>query len=355
LVDGNMVVSSFTYHAIAAFPQIVHDSFTAANIVTDAPGWLAIRQEVDGEPGPVIGVAPLQAGNNTNVTVPVDGEVTDTVFPMILTDAGQAGTFEDGADSPVVVDGVLAVTEVSTTPAIAAFPQIAVNAENFDISNMALAVGDEATPPTFTIASVLSDGPGWVVIHSDNDGVPGEIAGFAPVNDGLTTNVVAELDPDLVTPVLWPMLHTDDGEVGTYEFGTVEGTDAPVIVDGNVVAFPVSVAPHISTQAQPISEDGTVTIARALIDANGWIAIHASVNGEPGPVVGFSPLMPGLSTNVVVDVDLSSVEDADTDQIFPMLYYDTGEAGIFEFDPTEVEDGPVVVDGTPVAGSLELR
>jgi plastocyanin len=35
------------------------------------------------------------------------------------------------------------------------------------------------------------------------------------------------------------MLHVDTGEVGTYEFGTVEGADTPVTVDGEVLVFPI--------------------------------------------------------------------------------------------------------------------
>ena len=356
-IDGNVVVVPFTTHAIVAFPQIVRDTFTAANIVTDAPGWLALHQGVDEEPGPVIGVAPLQAGNNADVVVELDGEVTDTLFPMIHVDTGEVGIYEfgsvEGVDSPVVVNGEVAVTGVSTTPAVAAFPQIVVHSENFDISDMAGAEVDET--PTFTIASTLSDGPGWVVIHSDNDSAPGPVAGFAPVNDSLTTEIVVELDPNLVTPILWPMLHIDDGEIGVYEFGTVDGADTPVLVGGEILTFPVDVAPTFSAEAQPISEDETITISYALIDANGWIAIHASVDDAPGPVVGVAPLAPGLNTNVMVEIDLDSVDGAATDQVFPMLHYDTGEAGIYEFGTVEGVDDPVVFDGGPVVGSLDLR
>jgi hypothetical protein len=72
-------------------------------------------------------------------------------------------------------------------------------------------------------------------------------------------------------------------------------------------------------------------------------------------MVGVAPLAPGLNTNIMVEIDLDSVEGAATDQVFPMLHYDTGEAGIYEFGTVEGADDPVGFDGGPVAGPLDLR
>jgi hypothetical protein len=355
-----VVVAPFTSHAIWAAPQFVDGTFTAANIVTDGPGWLAIHQGVDGGPGPVIGTAQLEAGNNADVTIELSEAAANTVFPMIHVDDGEVGVYEfgtvEGADGPVRAGDRVAVTGVSTVPGIAAHPQIVVYAENFASSDMGAMMGDmSGMAPTFTAAWALSDGPGWIAIHSDADGGPGPVAGVIQLEDGLNMNLSTELDPELTTPVLWPMLHTDDGEVGPYEFGTVEGADGPVRVDDAVVVFPVNVAPSFTANAQAISEDGTITIANALIDGNGWIAIHSSVDGGPGPVVGSARLAPGLNSNVVVSIDLSSVDGAAADQVFPMLHYDTGEAGVYEFGAVEGADGPVVFGGGPVVGPLEIQ
>ena len=46
---------------------------------------------------------------------------------------------------------------------------------------------------TVTIAEVVSDGPGWLVVHADAEG-PGPVLGWAAVEDGMNTDVEVELD-----------------------------------------------------------------------------------------------------------------------------------------------------------------
>jgi plastocyanin len=91
-----------------------------------------------------------------------------------------------------------------------------------------------------TIAEVMSDGPGWLVIHAQADGKPGPILGYSPVADGPNARVVVAIDASSATETLYAMLHTDAGELDTWEFPN--GPDAPVMVDEQVVtpAFKVS-------------------------------------------------------------------------------------------------------------------
>jgi hypothetical protein len=85
---------------------------------------------------------------------------------------------------------------------------------------------------TVTVDQVVSNGPGWIVIHADDNGSPGTVLGHSAVSDGENTNVVVELAAEGRTQTLWAMLHQDTGTVGTYEF---PGGDPPVTVDGNIV------------------------------------------------------------------------------------------------------------------------
>lgn len=87
---------------------------------------------------------------------------------------------------------------------------------------------------TVTVDSVTSDGPGWIVIHLDDNGSPGAVIGHAAVEDGENTDVSVTLDQDITEETtLWAMLHTDAGEQGTYEF---PGADAPVTdAEDNIV------------------------------------------------------------------------------------------------------------------------
>jgi plastocyanin len=92
---------------------------------------------------------------------------------------------------------------------------------------------------TVTVAKVVSNGPGWIVIHADKNGAPGAVLGHSAVKDGENTDVAVKLAAEGRTETLYAMLHTDAGTVGTYEF---PGADGPVSVDGKVVtpAFKVT-------------------------------------------------------------------------------------------------------------------
>ncbi|HWR67159.1 MAG TPA: hypothetical protein VN364_13660 [Bellilinea sp.] len=84
-----------------------------------------------------------------------------------------------------------------------------------------------------TIAQVDSPAAGWLVVHAQADGKPGAVLGYSAVKAGTNTNVVVTVDDSEATPVLYAMLHTDAGTVGTYEF---PGADGPVSVNGEMVS-----------------------------------------------------------------------------------------------------------------------
>ena len=340
VVDGAPVSPGFAVAVINAQDQFVEaNSYTAASVTVDAIGWLVIHADNDGGPGPVLGATQIAAGINTDVTVELDeAGLTPILWPMLHVDTGVEGTYEfgtvEGADGPVRLNGAVAVSAVSTVPAVRMADQVVLHADGMDMM----------MAPTATAASVLSEGLGWLVIHSDNDGAPGPVAGYAQVQAGLNTNVTIELDPEVATPVLWPMLHVDTGVEGEYEFGTVEGADGPVRVNDAVVVFPINAAPSIVYDIH-FDDDGTLIVSQAIIDAPGWLVIHADNGGAPGPVLGAAPLTPGVNTDIAV-----TLEGDVTDTLFPMLHYDTGEAGVYEFGAVDGADLPVSVGGNVVVG-----
>lgn len=348
VVDGAPVSPPFNVGLIHADDQFAADgTVTVAAAVMDVAGWLVIHSEADGRPGPVLGQTQLQPGLNTDVVVTLEGDATTNLWPMLHVDTGEAGVYEfgtvEGADGPVALNGRVATVAFSTVPAIRVPDQIVVHGDGMDMGN-AVVVAD----------SVLSEGPGFLVIHADAGGQFGEVIGAAPVGEGLTKDVAVEVDASKLTPVVWPMLHVDTGEVGTYEFGTVQGVDGPVAIDGNVVAYAINAAPSFEAAAQPLA-DGTITISAALIDAPGWLVIHSSVDGSPNAPLAVVPLRAGLTSNIVIPIDFASVDGAATNQVFPMLHYDTGEASVYEFGTVEGADGPVSVGGNVVVGPVEIQ
>lgn len=207
------------------------------------------------------------------------------------------------------------------------------------------------------IARAVADGPAWVVIHADDGGAPGEVLGYAPLEEGENNNVLVEIDAANATPILHAMLHEDEGEVGTYEF---PGPDVPIEVAGNIVMAAFSAEP-VPAETAPMTPDvqvspegvvdGRVTIARATTEGPSWVVIHADDNGAPGEVIGYAPLNTGENSEVIVEIDEAAV----TPTLHAMLHDDRGEEGVYEFpgpdSPTEL-DGNIVMaafsaQGTP--------
>lgn len=351
--DGAPITPAFNVDLIRAYDQFVEmEHVTIGTVIAQQDGWLVIHSDNEGRPGPVLGQTQVTAGVNTDVVVELaaDGR-TNVLWPMLHVDTGEAGVYEfgtvEGADSPVRVNDVVAVTPIWTVPHVRVAPQIVTHGDGMEMM--------EGMAPTIVAESVLSEGPGFLVIHQGVDGKPGPVAGYAPVNAGTNLNVTIELDPAMLTPNLWPMLHVDTGEVGTYEFGTVEGADGPVRVNDQVLTFGVAAAPSMVLVDQAMSEammghGPHIYVDQALMDAPGWLAIHSSVDGKPGPVLAAVPLLRGLNSRILVELDPAEAGS----QVFPMLHYDTGEAGVYEFGTVEGADGPVAVGGAVVVGPLNI-
>jgi plastocyanin len=204
---------------------------------------------------------------------------------------------------------------------------------------------------TVTVPEVVSDGAGWLVIHADQDGAPGQVIDHTAVSDGANENVTVEIDPQLATPTLYAMLHTDSGEMGTHEF---PGGDPPVQVNGEIVVKPfmvtgLPVTPSVAVTDQEV-KDGTVTVPEVVSDGQGWIVIHREDEGKPGAVIGHTAVSDGANENVTVEIDVAQA----TQTLFAMLHTDTGEVGSYEFpggDPPVMVHDQIVVEPFEVTGA----
>lgn len=345
-VDGAVVTPSFTVDIVRVLDQLVTDgTVTAVSVTAQVDGFLVIHSDNGGAPGPVFGYAAVSAGINTDVVVELAADAdlsSGFVWPMLHVDTGEAGVYEfgavEGADGPVVLDGQVATFPISTTPAMRVADQIVLHGDGMAMEEMAMMVVAE---------SVTSEGAGFLVIHSDNAGAPGPVLGFAAVPAGTSTNVAVEIAATAdspVTPVVWPMLHVDTGEAGVYEFGAVEGADGPVRVNDAVLTFPINIAPSITYNSTLTGT--TLTVESALIDAAGFLVIHADNGGAPGPVLGYTPILVGNNEDIVIELSADGL----TETVFPMLHYDTGTAGAYEFGSVDGADLPVRVGEAVVTG-----
>lgn len=352
LVNGEMVTPAFKAEIINADDQFVQNNqVVIASVTTQQAGFIVVHSGNVDTFGNTLGQAAVPAGTSTNITVPITAEgQTPVLWPMLHVDTGAVGTYEfgtvEGADPPVFVNDTMATLPIWTVPHMRVSNQLALAGDGQPVSASAF---------TLRVDSVLSEGPGFMVIHQETDNTFGPVAGFAPVPAGLTKDLVVELNAERVTYRMWPMLHTDTGVVGTYEFGQVEGADPPVLINDQVLTFPINAGPGlvlVDQEAEAGSAAGKVviTVNEATIDQPGWIAIHSNDNGNPGPVLGVTQLHRGSNKNVTVEIDGTAAGTL----VMPMLHYDTGAVGVYEFGTVEGADPPVLVGGTIIMGPLNL-
>jgi hypothetical protein len=156
-----------------------------------------------------------------------DGPETDGGSPVV--DGGGGGTDGGGGDP----DG----GSVGDGPSVTASAQT--------VSVLSVVVVDQ----------VVSEGPGWIVIHEDDGGAIGGIVGFTAVSDGANADVAVELTEARAAvdgETLYAMLHADTGTVGEFEFDGGE-IDGPVSDDDGVIAPPFVVTVPEGTPAALIT------------------------------------------------------------------------------------------------------
>lgn len=185
-------------------------------------GWLVIHINQDGAPGPIIGFASVNEGENHDVEVEIDLEqATEDLFAMLHIDAGVRGEYEFPGDDVPAKNGD-AIVNVPFKVSLGLEPSVTVSDQ-------------AAQNGSITIDQVVATDPSWIVIHTEADGSPGPVIGFAPVAAGANSNVEVEIDLDAATSTLFAMLHIDAGTLGEYEF---PGDDVPVRVGDTIVNVP---------------------------------------------------------------------------------------------------------------------
>ena len=306
---------------------IVSNNVTIEKVVTEAYGWLMVHANSSGALGKNLGHTWVDNGTSSHIIVELlkNGR-TNTLFAVLYLDANQTGVFEPANDTPVMVDDeVLARafqrTETLEHPLLNAFDQSLVD-------------------DLLTLDLVVSDGPGWLLVHADNgSGPPETLLGQTWVGHGTNRYVMVKLASGGRTGLLHLSLHTDRGQMGLFEF---PGVDHPVRIDGDPLGTTlqvhdlISLVSSISVGDQSLVNE-LVTIDEATSAGPGWVVVYADDNGSPGPVLGQTGLSHGTTqyVNVVLDQDLLSL------LLHVRLHQDRDGYGTFEFPGN---DSLVMVD-----------
>ncbi len=188
---------------------------------------------------------------------------------LVVAACGQAASTAVPAAQPTASapTSVPATTEPTSVPTTV--PETAAIIPSVTVADQAI------VEDSVTIAQVVSDGPGWLVVHTDASGKPGPVLGYSPVSDGENTNVVVLIDSSDATQTLYAMLHSDAGTVGTYEF---PGPDGPVLVGEQMVspAFQITgglaAAPTASASPSAPVNNPTVAVGEAQIELEDNVA-----------------------------------------------------------------------------------
>jgi hypothetical protein len=99
--------------------------------------------------------------------------------------------------------------------------------------------GQHLADGVLVIDAVVISEPGWVDIHREAEvqGNPGAVIGYAHIDPGETNYLSVKIDPDLVSAILYAVLHTDRGQPGVFEF---PGPDEAILVNGAALTRPTA-------------------------------------------------------------------------------------------------------------------
>lgn len=221
LMRGEPVVASFeaTYPPeVRVYDQpIIDGTVTIERAISDGPGYVAIYNESEGQPGFIIGTEALADGLNERVTVTLlQSAITTQLFARLHEDTEPGDAFNfPGQDPPVFYNNRL--------PNPAAF-RTDIGAHVF-VSDQRLGEGD-----TVSIATIISPVASWAAVYSDADGAPGDLLGQTWVPAGVNRDVVVELEDAVEPGRLHLVLYEDLGASEEFE---VPGVDIELRNDDN--------------------------------------------------------------------------------------------------------------------------
>lgn len=227
-------------------------------------------------------------------------------------------------------------------------------------------IEDQLGVDTLVVDKVVAPGPAWVVVHTDDDGMPGERVGLARIDEGESTNVEVRLS-GVKTQNVIVAVHADKGASKKFEFDAEDKEDSPdrpFFVGGEELAKVVAVrefgVKDPSETARVEVADQSLVDDQLLVDlagapAGAWIVVHLNDDGMPGERVGLQPIPAGDSKNVAVVID----DDADLRAgVLVAIHADLGTPGVFDFDMEDKlgsPDQPYFVDGEEVATAVKVR
>lgn len=209
VVNGLPIVSTFDASyppEVTVFDQpIIDGTVIIERVISRGPGWIAVYNEVDGQPGRIIGSAPLEDGLNQAIAVSlVQSAITTQLFARLHEDTESGDAFNFPGQDPAVMHN-------NRLPNAAAFRS--------DVGALVYMRDQRLEGNAVHVETIVSPVEGWAAVYGDDDGQPGELLGSTWFPAGMHRNVVIELSPAPEPGILYLTLYEDLGEPETFETG----------------------------------------------------------------------------------------------------------------------------------------
>ncbi len=195
---------------ILVFDQpVVDNQVVVERVISNGPGWITIYNELDGQPGFIIGHAPLTDGLNEQVAVSLlPSRLTPQLYARLHVDSETGDDFNfPGQDPEVRYNGRLP----------SAVPFRTDKTAHALVRDQQLGEGD-----TLRVAYIISAVNAWAAIYADADGQPGDLLGHTWVPVGINRDVVIDLDPAPAAGVVHLHLYEDLGQPEEFEDPTID-------------------------------------------------------------------------------------------------------------------------------------
>jgi hypothetical protein len=219
------------------------DTLVVKRVKAPEDAWIVVHLDDNGMPGDRVGIESIPKGESRDVKVALKGITSEKVIVAVHADRGEDNEFEfymedklGSPDRPFFVDN----KELAKVVTVREFGVKAQNGEA-----LIEAADQPGATDTITVANATAPTAAWVVVHLNDDGMPGERVGYVAIPAGESLDIAVTLDPGVeLTESLLVAVHADRGAVGTLEFDMedkLNSPDQPFFVSGNEVATKVAV------------------------------------------------------------------------------------------------------------------
>ncbi|WP_292521418.1 fasciclin domain-containing protein [Methanoculleus sp.] len=270
LLNGSPVQQAF--NVTGGLPSVNVTPTPTVNVTPTPTVNVTPTPTVNVTPTPTVNVTPTPTVNVTPTpTVNVTPTPTVNVTPTPTVNVTPTPTV-NVTPTPTVNVTPTPTVNVTPTPTVNVTPTMTPTpAENV---TPAINVSDQPiVNATVVVDNATINRTGWADIHADMNGTPGAVIGYSPISPGVNENVTIAIDVEEATPVLYAMLHIDEGEEGVHEF---PGPDMPVLLNGS----PVQQAFNVTGGLPPVNVTPTPTVN---------VTPTPTVNVTPTPTVNVTP------------------------------------------------------------------